>query len=57
MILRITKAQLINEDMWLVWLNSGPYEAPVTRLIPAVDHPEKCPGGIWCEEVHPGKPY
>lgn len=52
MLPQIKKAVLVRDDMWMVWFES---DAPasfhtVIRLIPAIDPPRTCPGGIWCKD-------
>lgn len=51
-LLRITKATLVR-DMWMVWLQTPAWShTDDVRLIPANDHPQTCPGGIWCKDFN-----
>lgn len=52
MIPRITSAELIKEDLWLIYLRD-PDEPrfPLPRMVPAGENPSFCPGGeLWCKQ-------
>ncbi len=52
MIPRIHQAELLKEDLWLIYLQD-PDEPrfPIMRVVPVDDNPVSCPGGeIWCKE-------
>lgn len=52
MIPRILQAELIKEDMWLIWFHD-PNEPrfPIIRVVPVDENPTTCPGGeIWCKQ-------
>jgi hypothetical protein len=52
MIPRIHQAELIKEDMWLIWFHD-PDEPrfPIMRIVPVDENPVSCPGGeLWCKQ-------
>lgn len=52
MIPRINSAELLKEDMWLVFFNV-PDEPrfPIMRVVPTTENPTSCPGGeLWCKQ-------
>ncbi len=52
MIPRIHQADLLKEDLWLVYFQD-PDEPrfPIMRVVPVDENPVSCPGGkLWCEQ-------
>lgn len=52
MIPKIHQAELLKEDMWLVFfMDESEPRFPIMRVVPTTENPETCPGGIlWCEQ-------
>lgn len=51
-ILKILSAELVREDMWMVWIKADDKDKfPQARLIP-VGEPKVCPGGPWCKDFN-----
>lgn len=52
MIPRIHQAELLKEDMWLVYFkDESEPRFPIMRVVPTTETPTSCPGGIlWCEQ-------
>lgn len=52
MLIRILDAQLVREDMWMVWFKGDEKDKfPMARLVP-VGEPKVCPGGAWCKDFN-----
>lgn len=52
MIPRIHSAELLKEDLWLVFFHD-PEESrfPIAKIVPVDENPTTCPGGkLWCEQ-------
>lgn len=52
MIPRIHQAELLKEDMWLVYfIDPNESRFPIMRIVPTTENPETCPGGeLWCKQ-------
>lgn len=52
MIPKIHQAELIKEDLWLVYFfDPDETRFPIMRVVPADENPVSCPGGeLWCKQ-------
>lgn len=52
MIPRIHQAELLKEDIWLVYFyDPDEKRFPIMRIVPVDENPASCPGGeIWCKQ-------
>lgn len=52
MIPRIHQAELLKEDMWLIYFfDPAEKRFPIMRVVPVDENPETCPGGeLWCKQ-------
>lgn len=52
MIPKIHKAELLKDDLWLVYFyDSEEPRFPIMRIVPTTENPASCPGGaLWCKQ-------
>ena len=52
MIPRIHKADLLKDDIWLVYFHDPSEKRfPIMRIVPVDEDPVSCPGGeLWCKQ-------
>jgi hypothetical protein len=52
MIPRILQAELLKEDLWLVYFRVAEESRfPIMRVVPTTENPISCPGGeLWCKQ-------
>lgn len=52
MIPRIHQAELLKEDLWLVYFyDPDQPRFPIMRIVPVDENPISCPGGeLWCKQ-------
>lgn len=52
MIPKIHQAELLKEDLWLVYFfDPDEPRFPIMRVVPVDENPKSCPGGeLWCKQ-------